>query len=137
MPTTRRSNNAGAVSPTTGAAATILALTQGLLLSVLVTMLGSGLCGLVISLTNWEGTSAALQSINYLSIAVGGLLAGRLAGKTGWMHGGLVGLLYMLVANMLLSGEGIAGLGVAVFSLRLLAGFLAGAIGGMLGVNTR
>lgn len=73
--------------------------------------------------------------IHGISILIGSFVSGRRSGNKGWYHGGLLGLLYsaiILVIGFLSLDQG---LGLRV--LGFIAGaFVAGAIGGILGVNT-
>lgn len=74
--------------------------------------------------------------IHGLSVLIGGGAAGRMKGVKGWYYGGMLGVLYWLVII------GIAFLGfdsqVSLNALlTLIVCFLAGAIGGIVGVNMR
>ncbi|MCL4426222.1 MAG: TIGR04086 family membrane protein [Firmicutes bacterium] len=72
-----------------------------------------------------------------ISVVLGGWYAARRAETSGWLHGGVTGVVYVLIALTL---------GLALYSVpfilvtslkRLGAGFLLGALGGVLGVNLR
>ncbi len=79
--------------------------------------------------------SIALYYLGLLTVVAGAAYGARRASRLGWLHGGFVGLVAATVA-MLLSALGFPG-GLAtgdVFRQALLA-FLAGCIGGIIGVN--
>ncbi len=66
----------------------------------------------------------------------GGVVAGRRSARRGWYHGGLTGLIYGLVVlliGFLSLDQSFNGHNAVVLALCLLAG----AIGGMTGVNTK
>ncbi|MGE5587402.1 MAG: TIGR04086 family membrane protein [Clostridia bacterium] len=71
---------------------------------------------------------------SYLATGIGGLVAGRKAGRRGLIHGGLVGLLF--AAAVLVAGAGSpASVPLTAATLkRLFFSAIAGSIGGMLGV---
>lgn len=112
-----------------------MAVGQGLLVGFLAALSGSVLLTLVQLMTGWvEIPRTALQSFNLLSIAMGGLYAGRKAGSRGWLNGALVGLVYFLVVTWVFSQGGLGG--IPLVSGILMKGLLAlalGALGGMLG----
>ncbi|MCL6520920.1 MAG: TIGR04086 family membrane protein [Firmicutes bacterium] len=68
-----------------------------------------------------------------LAPLAGGLAAGRAADRLGWLHGGLAGAVYVLLAVLV---DTLAGGGVARLPLlrELVLGMGLGAAGGMLGV---
>ncbi|MBJ6362954.1 TIGR04086 family membrane protein [Paenibacillus sp. GCM10012307] len=67
---------------------------------------------------------------------LGGIVAGRRSTRRGWYHGGLTGLAYgliVLLIGFLSLDQSLNSHNASVLAL----GLLAGAIGGMTGVNTR
>ena len=110
------------------------AVLTGLFLPACVILAGSALVGLLYSLTEWESLQNTVYSFNYISVAVGGVLAGRWAHKLGWIHGVAVAFLYMLILSLI--GGGRTGLLSLFFSWNTLLALGCGAIGGMIGVNT-
>lgn len=70
-----------------------------------------------------------------VSTAFGGALAARRVGKWGWLHGGLVGLGFILFSYLIgfiwTAGDGVS----IVFLYRLGGGLATGALGGMIGVG--
>lgn len=122
-----------------GSGLSVRALVSGVLISIAVTVICGILTGLVAAVTEWEGPPPrSLRYFNYFSVAIGGLLAGRIAGRIGWLHGAVVGVGYMALIG-LLAGRGAAAghTGGVTLAGQLLSGFVVGVVGGMLGVNTR
>ncbi len=116
----------------------IAAIGQGLLLAMIVALAGFALLSVVSTLSGWDELPSSLYAFHYVSIAVGGLQAARRAQRWGWLHGGMVGLLYaLLVAGFMGTGQ-LAQFQVLVQPsglLHLFLAFIAGSAGGMLGVN--
>jgi putative membrane protein (TIGR04086 family) len=112
----------------------VRAVLTGLFLAACVILAGSALVGLLYSLTEWESLQKTVYSFNYISVAVGGVLAGRWAQKLGWIHGVAVAFLYMLILALI--GGGRTDLLSLFFSWNTLLALGCGAIGGMIGVNT-
>lgn len=74
--------------------------------------------------------------ISLAAILVGSSFAGKRIGTRGWLNGGIVGLLYvvlMLAAGLLLLKDLAVGWN---FITKLFLGFAFGAAGGMWGVNS-
>ncbi|MFO7310631.1 MAG: TIGR04086 family membrane protein [Bacillota bacterium] len=92
--------------------------------------------GLAVALTPaWDAPDALLKGLNLLAVGAGGFAAGRRAHRLGWLHGGLVGVAYLLLVSWMLSpGEGIGALATAAGLKTAAYGFMAGALGGVLGV---
>lgn len=108
----------------------------GAFLGFLITFAGAVLVGLAVSLTPWEGISADLHWFSYVSIAIGGMLAGKRSQRVGWLHGGAVGLIYFVVASILFQGDFAWGdLLSTAWLARAFWSFAAGALGGALGIN--
>lgn len=83
----------------------------------------------------WDAPDALLKALNLLAIGAGGFAAGRRGKRLGWLHGGLVGVLYLLLVSwILVPGAGIGGVATAAGLKAAAYGFLAGALGGVLGV---
>ncbi|TYP48710.1 TIGR04086 family membrane protein [Thermosediminibacter litoriperuensis] len=77
----------------------------------------------------------AVIVIGALSIAIGSLNATRDLDYAGWLHGGLIGLLYVgiiMILRFFIARE--AGYDAGTF-VDLLMGFLIGALAGAIGVN--
>lgn len=99
-------------------------------------MLSAVLLGLAVSLTEWEGIDGGLQGFSYVSIALGGMLAGRHGRRLGWFHGALVGLAYYVIASLLFrEGFTVAEAASVQWMLGAVMSVVAGALGGILGVN--
>lgn len=112
------------------------AIVKGSLFSLGVALLSSLLLSLVVSIADWNTFPASLLAFHYISIGLGGVLAARSARRLGWLHGGLVGLVYTVVLSVIFSET----LSVSLFMetewlMQALWGFAAGVAGGVLGVN--
>ncbi|HEY8497202.1 MAG TPA: TIGR04086 family membrane protein [Limnochordales bacterium] len=92
--------------------------------------------GLGVALTPaWDAPDALLNGLNLLAVGAGGFAAGRRARRLGWLHGGLVGVVYLLLVSwMLAPGEAMEAVATAAGLKTAAYGFLAGALGGVLGV---
>ncbi|HHW09542.1 MAG TPA: TIGR04086 family membrane protein [Firmicutes bacterium] len=107
---------------------------QGVALALAVTLAGSLLLGLIYTLSDWHALPKQVFFFNYFSVTIGGILAGKAAGRLGWLHGVVTALFYMVLAALITSGaENITS---RFFSGSMLLACVFGAIGGMIGVNT-
>jgi len=117
----------------------VASLLQGVGFSLVAALGLSTVVGLAVAWTPaWDASDGLLKALNLLAVAAGGLLAGRRAPRLGWLHGGLVGLVYVLLVTGMLVPDG--GLGRLISSAGLapaVYAFLAGTLGGMLGVLSR
>ncbi|AZO95484.1 TIGR04086 family membrane protein [Halocella sp. SP3-1] len=70
---------------------------------------------------------------NFLIIILIGFFAARKVENNGWLHGGLSGLIYMLIMILI----GIISIPVSIWHVLLLSfiGLLVGSIGGIIGIN--
>ncbi len=76
-----------------------------------------------------------VQVVLTLSIAFGGILAARSSKRMGWLKGAITGVVYILWALIISSLFGdSAFMGSLIFS-NILLGVVAGAVGGIIGVN--
>ncbi|TDX45431.1 TIGR04086 family membrane protein [Orenia marismortui] len=109
---------------------------RGLVVSLILLLMGSVVLGIIISLSNAVNNSVSkiLFILNYLSVFVGGSVAAYSAGGKGWINGGLVGLIYMLMIILLGSLWNPIIISLSLVS-RVVIGFLVSALGGMIGVN--
>ncbi|MGI6611359.1 MAG: TIGR04086 family membrane protein [Limnochordia bacterium] len=113
------------------------ALVGGVFLGALATLVAGIVVSLFLALSEWEGPShAMMQAINYGSVILGGALAGRMAGRVGWIHGALVGFFYVVLLSLPAGRRGILVLASSEFLLRALGLCAAAMAGGMLGVST-
>lgn len=112
------------------------AIVKGTLFSLGIALLSSLLLSLVITLANWDPFPTYLAGFHYISIGLGGVLAARQARKLGWLHGGIVGMIYTLILSFLFTDGMSAGMLLqAEWLLSAVWGFVAGVVGGVLGVN--
>lgn len=79
--------------------------------------------------------SLALYYGGFLVILAGGIVSGRAASRLGWLHGGMAGFAAAAVALLLLGVFFPGGLLTGEVVRQAGLAFLAGAIGGMIGVN--
>lgn len=114
------------------------AVVAGVLAAFALTVLVSAILALAIYFANLtESTvSGLLYGVGLVTVAAGGAVAGRRAGTRGWLHGGLVGLAYvllsLLIGSLLFSGPALW----ADLVGKLFTAFVAGSLGGIVGVNS-
>lgn len=113
------------------------ALITGTVFSVLGSFATAGVVAVLVYATSLTETylSIALYSLGLLTLALGGAVAARKAECLGWLHGGLTSL---ISATLIMTGIAFgfaSGVGAdEVLRLALFA-FLAGVIGGVIGIN--
>lgn len=113
------------------------AITKGVLIALVITVLGSALLSVVYQMTGVAEKTLPATSVVlfYLSILIGSFLAARDAGSRGLLHGIVVAILFMLL-GLLLAGL-FFDFKTAAGNLLLRGGLsgIAGAVGGVLGVG--
>ena len=109
---------------------------RGLLTSFILLFFFSLLLGGLITLAEFDDslTDKILFVLNYIAIFIGGLHSAYLAANNGWLNGGLVGLIYILIVIVLGSFWNPITFSISLFT-RALTGFLVSGTGGMIGVN--
>jgi len=114
-----------------------LVIVKSSIIAVVITLICFIIFAMVIKLFSLQETiiPAVVQVIRTICIALGGLLAARTSKKKGWLSGAFTGLLYIVWA-FIISGffENDMSMTKLVFS-DILLGIVAGAIGGIIGVN--
>ncbi|MFC5447225.1 TIGR04086 family membrane protein [Paenibacillus aestuarii] len=113
-------------------------LMSGLVYAFIMTTIGTLVTSLFLLLSNAQESSLHTLTtiIHAVSLFIGGWVSGKRAGNRGWYYGGMVGLVYFIL--IFLVGFLAFDAGFNLQSLQLLGIlFAAGALGGMLGVNTR
>ncbi|MFD0694076.1 TIGR04086 family membrane protein [Paenibacillus sp. GCM10027628] len=111
---------------------------SGLVYSLIMMTIGTVVTSLFLLLTSTQESSLHTLTtiIHAVSLFIGGWVAGKRAGSRGWYYGGMLGLVYFIL--IFLVGFLAFDAGLNLQSLQLLAIlFISGALGGMLGVNTR
>lgn len=99
---------------------------------------GAFILSLLLWLTSMQENELSIYTyvVHGCSVGIGGFIAGKRAGSKGWYQGGLTGALYGILIMMI----GFLALDSS-FDLTMMIGlasvFLIGAIGGIMGVNTR
>lgn len=111
---------------------------SGLVYSFTMMTIGTIVTSLFLLLTSTQESSLHTLTtiIHAVSLFIGGWVSGKRAGSRGWYHGGMVGLFYFIL--IFLVGFLAFDAGLNLQSLQLLGIlFAAGALGGILGVNTQ
>jgi len=117
--------------------AQISAVMAGLMWSIMVTLF----CGVILALwvTLSEQPRYHLSGILGLCMFAGAVIGGGISGlharKQGWLNGGVVGLAYGIVCLAMIAGGGVDGMFNPLVLGRLPVLTLAGALGGIVGVN--
>lgn len=122
--------------PPISASQRILAPLFGFMAAVIVVILGCTSAAVIVSIFDLHKaiTPNMIQMLSYIGVWFGGLFAGKRAKQKGWLVGGITGLIYGSTF-MLLSGGITAEQGNTSPMLRVVLTFLAGAFGGVIGVN--
>lgn len=114
----------------------IIAVVRGTLLGAGFALLGAVLLSVVITLAELDPIPTYLYAFHYVCIALGAALAARNTKRLGWLHGGLVGVLYLLfIAWLFPPGFHLVASASANWLPGILYSFAAGALGGVIGVN--
>ncbi len=110
---------------------------KGLVCSFLILIISSIILGFLFSIfnaLNEEVISRILLVMNYAAIFAGGIYAARISRQKGWLTGGLVGLMYMILI-LILGAQWVEVAFSLDLLLRIISGFIAGAVGGIIGIN--
>ncbi|MBO8140952.1 MAG: TIGR04086 family membrane protein [Firmicutes bacterium] len=109
---------------------------QGVGAAFVLALLLSAAVGLAVAWTpRWDASDGLLKGLNLVAVAAGGFYAGRRTKRLGWLHGGLVGLVYVLLVTWMMVPEfGLAQLATVVWLREALYACLAGGAGGVAGV---
>ncbi|MBM7557904.1 TIGR04086 family membrane protein [Halanaerobacter jeridensis] len=108
----------------------------GLSISILLLLLGLVIVSFIINFVNISSltTDKIMSIINYSVVFIGGLIAAYTSKNKGWLNGGLVGLIYIVI--LIILGSFMTTL---VFSgsllLKILTVCLISALGGIIGIN--
>ncbi|AZR72446.1 hypothetical protein BBF96_03030 [Anoxybacter fermentans] len=117
----------------------LTAILKGLICSFIILIITSIILGFLFSMINVlseDLINRILLAINYAAIFIGGIYTAREASCKGWLNGGLMGFCYMFIIMIL--GVQLVGIGLNLeVLLRIMSGFLAGAVGGVIGVNLK
>ncbi len=111
---------------------------RGLLLSVIISLVLLLVCSLILHFTAVpeKVTPYLACGVALLSVLCGSYHTGKRIGFRGWLHGGVVGILYIVILLLagVLAQNGFT-FGLNLFS-KLFLGLVFGAAGGMWGVNS-
>lgn len=121
----------------TGGRLQVPAVLRGVVFTFVMGVVLSGLVALAIYFTSLreQQASGALLVAGLLAVATGGGYAARAARAAGWLHGGLVGLLYTMATTLLSPALFPGALHPGPVLERLVVGCAVGMVGGILGVN--
>lgn len=113
-------------------------LLAGVLFSIVWLAVGALLLSLLLQFSNLKESSLPFYSmfVHGISALAGGFVSGKRSGMKGWYYGGFLGLLYGI--TILIIGFLAANASLSLHSALLLGtALLAGAFGGMIGVNVK
>jgi putative membrane protein (TIGR04086 family) len=113
-------------------------LLSGLVYALSFMTAGTLLISLILFFTSTEehSLSALTTILHAVSLFIGGWVAGKRAENRGWYHGGILGLFYSTI--LFIIGFLAYNASLNLHSLRLFGLLVAvGALGGILGVNSR
>lgn len=121
-----------------GAPSLITVMLKGMVLCFALLIVVSILLGFLSSLDaiQEELANKLLLITNYVAIFGGGIYTAWKVDSRGWFNGGVVGLFYMVVVVIIGSQVIEVSFGFEMI-LRVLSGFITGAIGGVIGVNIK
>lgn len=110
-----------------------VAIVWGLVLAFGLTMAAGAAMGLTAAWSAWDVSPGALRGAAYGSVAAAGFYAARRSRGWGWLHGGLVGVLFLVVGSLaLVPGFGLGQLASGAGVARLALAFVVGSVGGMM-----
>lgn len=108
----------------------------GSVLSFAVTFVGAILLGAAVSWTEWNGLSSGLSYFSYAAVAIGGMWAAKRSRRMGWVHGGVVGVAFVVISALLFQPDfQLNQLIDSTVLIKIIWSAAAGALGGVLGVN--
>lgn len=113
------------------------AIVVGTLLALGAALVGALVLSLAVTLAEWDPIPPSLTLFHYVSVALGAVLAARSAKRFGWLHGGVVGVIYLFIVSALFRPDfAPADALEAAWLVQAWWAFLAGLAGGVVGVNT-
>ena len=115
----------------------IIAVLKGSLIAIVITLVFFTLFAVVIKVADMQESiiPPVVQVVRTLCIAFGRLLAARASKKMGWLKGAITGILYIFFAFVISSLFGESNFMGSLILSDLLLGAVAGAVGGIIGVN--
>ncbi len=108
----------------------------GVALAICITLLLFTVLGVYALVTGGSiyNYATLISLVAFLSVAIGGVISGNIARFQGWLHGGLVGVVYSLLLFVLVAVLVIQEINLFLLG-RILLFILLSAAGGVLGVN--
>ena len=115
-----------------------LAILQGLLIAIIISAVLLLIGAAVIHWTDAPERYSAIMvfAVSLVGLLIGSRITGKRGGSRGWLNGGIVGLLYVvlvLVLGFIFIDNFTFGFG---FVSKVFLGFIFGAFGGIWGVNS-
>ncbi|MGE5612847.1 MAG: TIGR04086 family membrane protein [Bacillota bacterium] len=117
----------------------LTALLKGLLMSYIITIPAFMLFALILANVNFPQRliNPVVVVITVTSVLTAGIVATRGISDKGWLNGGIVGFIYMLILYVA-SSLAYKSFKIDKYVITMtIIGILAGAIGGIAGINTR
>lgn len=112
------------------------ALLKGIILSLASALILSLIVGIVFTIGSWHTMPRALMAVHYVCIGLGSVIAARQAGRVGWLHGGVIGILYSFLLLLLFHDGSVSMFTTAHFS-DMAWSFIVGGVAGMVGINMK
>jgi putative membrane protein (TIGR04086 family) len=144
MPTATASGDLGPpiataarLSPQSAPSLDLGSILRGLVFTFVIVIVSALILSLVVHTTSITERSLPLvfKLITTFAIAVGGAVAARRTQAKGWLHGGLVGVVFIVLCFFFSFAFQSESLGAVSLGKELGLGLLAGLIGGVIGVN--
>ena len=112
--------------------------TAGLVYAMIIACISTILLSLLLAISGLKEQSlpAYIYFIHGLSVFIGGFVTAKRAGEKGWYRGGLLGVVYGIIVALISYLGFDASLSTQTLYFLAIC-FIAGAFGGMLGINAR
>lgn len=110
---------------------------KGLIFALAIVTLSAVVLSLVVYTTNMTERSLPLvfKLISTFSIAFGGAVAARKTQARGWLHGGLVGIAFVILCVFFSYAFQAEGITLASIGKEFVLALISGIVGGVVGVN--
>ncbi|HHY38473.1 MAG TPA: TIGR04086 family membrane protein [Clostridia bacterium] len=110
---------------------------KGLIFTLAIVVISAVVLSLVVYTTNMTERSLPLifKLISTFSIAFGGAVAARKAHARGWLHGGLVGIAFVVLCFFFSYAFHAQGITLASIGKEFVLALISGIVGGVIGVN--
>lgn len=110
---------------------------KGLIFTLVIVVISAVVLSMVVYATNVTERSFPLvfKLITTFSIAFGGAVAARKTRVRGWLHGGLVGVAFVIICFFFSYAFQAEGISLASVGKEFVLGLISGVVGGVIGVN--